>query len=147
MCALPISDRIESVQLPDGSSVRLDLETAIDARFGIGRRDIEFRQGRAMFDVAHDASRPFVVDAGVGTVTALGTRFQVQRNEDRVSVTLLEGAVGIATAGHGDARSLRLVPGQTAHYRSEEHTSDLPSLMSISYADLSLKKKNDRQSH
>src|SRR3546814_1997107 len=69
-----------------------------------------------MFDVAHDASRPFVVDAGVGTVTALGTRFQVQRNEDRVSVTLLEGAVGIATAGHGDARSLRLVPGQTAHY-------------------------------
>src|SRR3546814_2068180 len=54
--------------------------------------DIEFRQGRAMFDVAHDASRPFVVDAGLGTVTALGTRFQVQRNEDRVSVTLLEGA-------------------------------------------------------
>src|SRR3546814_4495127 len=27
------SDRIESVQLPDGSAVRLDLETAIDARF------------------------------------------------------------------------------------------------------------------
>lgn len=110
------SDRIESVQLPDGSSVRLDLEAAIDATFGPGRRDIELRQGRAMFDVARDASRPFVVDAGVGTVTALGTRFQVQRNGDRVSVTLLEGAVGIATAGHGDARSLRLVPGQTAHY-------------------------------
>src|SRR3546814_4975632 len=131
------SDRIESVQLPDGSSVRLDLETAIDARFGIGRRDIEFRPGRAMFDVAHDASRPFGVDAGVGTVTALGTRFQVQRNEDRVSVTLLEGAVGIATAGHGAARSIRLVPGQTAHYapqRSEEHTSELQSLMRISYA-------------
>src|SRR3546814_7306185 len=69
-----------------------------------------------MFDVAHDASRPFVVDAGVGTVTALGTRLQVQRNEDCVSVTLLEGAVGIATTGHGDARSLRLVPGQPAHY-------------------------------
>src|SRR3546814_16726547 len=33
-----------------------------------------------------------------------------------MSVTLLEGAVGIATAGHGDARSLRLVPGQTAYY-------------------------------
>src|SRR3546814_17273957 len=69
-----------------------------------------------MFDVARDPSRPFVVNAGVGTVTALGTRFQVQRSENRVSVTLLEGAVGIATAGHGDARSLRLVPGQTASY-------------------------------
>src|SRR3546814_3001512 len=32
------SDRIESVQLPDGSAVRLDLETAIDARFGAGRQ-------------------------------------------------------------------------------------------------------------
>src|SRR3546814_13934316 len=82
------SVRIESVQLPDGSAVRLDLETAIDARFGAGRRDIEFRQGRAMFDVARDPSRPFVVNAGVGTVTALVTRFQVQRSENRVSVTL-----------------------------------------------------------
>src|SRR3546814_13527374 len=114
MCALPISDRIESVQLPDGSSVRLDLETAIDARFGIGRRDIEFRQGRAMFDVAQDASRPFVVDAGAGTVTALGTRFQVQRNEDRGSVTLLEVAVGIPTAGHGYARSPQRHTAHTA---------------------------------
>lgn len=110
------SGMIESVLLPDGSSVRLDLETAIDAKFDSRRRDIDFRRGRAMFDVARDATRPFVVDAGVGTVTALGTRFQVQRSGDRVSVTLLEGAVGIATAGHGDARSLRLVPGQTAHY-------------------------------
>src|SRR3546814_3285689 len=152
-----------------------------------------------MFDVARDPSRPFVVNAGVGTVTALGTRFQVQRSENRVSVTLLEGAVGIATAGHGDARSLRLVPGQTAYYapqtqswtvettdaaaltswsqgfhvfgatplrdalaeinrysdvklvlsdpslgdlalRSEEHTSELQSLMSISYAVFCLKK-------
>jgi transmembrane sensor len=110
------SDRIESIRLPDGSSVRLDLDTAIDAKFDTRRRDIDFRGGRAMFDVARDAGRPFVVDAGVGTVTALGTRFQVQRKGDRVSITLLEGAVGIATAGDGGARSLRLVPGQTAHY-------------------------------
>src|SRR3546814_10599575 len=133
------------------SSDLLDLETAIDARFGAGRRDIEFRQGRAMFDVARDPSRPFVVNAGVGTVTALGTRLQVQRSEHRVSVPLLEGAVGIATAGHGDARSLGLVQGQTASYapqtqswtveKSEEHTSELQSLMRISYAVFCLKQK------
>src|SRR3546814_6044559 len=107
------SDRIESVQLPDGSSVRLDLETAIDARFGIGRRDIEFRPGRAMFDVAHDASRPFVVGAGVGTVKALGTRLQGQRNEARVSVTLHDGALVIATYGHGAPRAPRPGPGKS----------------------------------
>src|SRR3546814_12775466 len=69
-----------------------------------------------MFDVARDPSRPFVVNAGVGTVTALGTRFKVQRSENRVSVTLLEGAVGIATAGQGDARSLRLVDRKSVQW-------------------------------
>ena len=34
--------------------------------------------GRALFDVAHDAGRPFVVEAGARQVTALGTRFDVR---------------------------------------------------------------------
>src|SRR3546814_4705944 len=67
----------------------------------------------------------------------LWTRFQVQRSENRVSVTLLEGAVGIATAGHGDARSLRLVPGQTAYYAPQTQswtveTTDAAALTSWS---------------
>lgn len=115
--AYQASSKIESVSLPDGSSVQLDLDTSIAVKIGDARRAIELRQGRAMFDVARDANRPFVVDAGVGTVTALGTQFQVQRNGQFVSVTLLEGSVGIdTTAGSGDKRSLRLVPGQKADY-------------------------------
>lgn len=111
------SDKIESVQLPDGSSIQLDLETAVAVRIGEGRRDVEMQQGRAMFNVARDADRPFVVSAGAGTVTVFGTQFEVQRQGEVVAVTLLEGAVGIATAsGKADARSLRLVPGQRATY-------------------------------
>src|SRR3546814_15015536 len=54
-----------------------------------------------------------------------------------MSVTLLEGAVGIATAGHGDARSLRLVPGQTAYYAPQTQswtveTTDAAALTSWS---------------
>lgn len=114
------SDRIESVQLSDGSSVRLDLETAIAVKLDDERRDVALRQGRAMFDVAKDARRPFVVDAGVGTITALGTRFEVRRNGELVSVTLLEGAVGIATTSErSDPRLLRLAPGQRARYTPE----------------------------
>lgn len=109
--------KIESVQLSDGSSVQLDMETAIEVRFRDERRDITLRKGRAMFDVAKDVNRPFVIDAGVGTITALGTRFQVQREGELVSVTLLEGAVGIATtSGGSDPRMLRLTPGQKANY-------------------------------
>lgn len=111
------SDKIESVQLSDGSSVQLDLATAIDVQLTEKRRDIALRQGRVMFEVAKDARRPFVVDTGVGTITALGTKFQVQREAELVSVTLLEGIVGIASTGNrGDPRMLRLAPGQKATY-------------------------------
>lgn len=111
------SGTIESVRLSDGSSVQLDLQTSITAQLGNARRDIELRRGRALFDVARDPGRPFVVDAGIGRVTALGTRFQVWRSGERVSVTLLQGMVSIATVGDSNgARSLRLSPGQTASY-------------------------------
>jgi len=114
--------KIESVSLPDGSSVRLDLGAWIAVSMGKARRDIALRQGRAVFDVAPDASRPFVVDAGVGTITALGTQFQVQRDGDAVSVILVEGSVGIDTTDSGSARSLRLVPGQRADYAPDTHS-------------------------
>lgn len=118
--AYEASTKVQSIALSDGSSAQLDLETAIDVRISDSRRDIELRQGRVVFDVAKDPQRPFIVDAGVGTVTALGTQFQVQRNGDLVSVTLLEGSVGIdAAARGGHTRSLRLVPGQEAKYSPE----------------------------
>jgi transmembrane sensor len=108
---------IKDVTLEDGSNVQLDLDTSLAVRIGPDTRDIELKQGRAMFEVAHDAARPFVVDAGAGRVTALGTQFQVQRDGENVSVTLLEGSVGIDSArGSNGQRRLQLVPGQKASY-------------------------------
>lgn len=108
---------IEDITLADGSNVQLDLDTSLAVRFGRDTRDIELKQGRAMFEVAHDAGRPFVVDAGEGLITALGTQFQVQRDGENVSVTLVEGSIGIDSAhGRNENRTLRLVPGQKASY-------------------------------
>lgn len=107
---------IRDVRLADGSNVQLDLETSVSVRIGPANRDVELNFGRAMFEVAHDASRPFVVDAGAGRITALGTQFQVQRQGESISVTLLEGSVGIDSAEGGRHRTLRLVPGQQASY-------------------------------
>src|SRR3546814_3976774 len=103
--------------MQDGSKVQLDLGASLTVRLSPDKRDIELRQGRVMFRVAHDASRPFIVDAGAGRITALGTQFQVQREGEAVSVILLEGSLGIDSAREGDARRLlRLVPGQRASY-------------------------------
>ncbi len=96
--------------LADGTQVVLNTETELEVRYSRDRREIELQRGEAQFDVARDAARPFVVAAGEGTVTALGTRFQVRRGADDVVVTLIEGSVEVA---QGDARRA-LQPHQQA---------------------------------
>jgi transmembrane sensor len=65
--------------------------------------------GQAFFDVAHDASRPFVVVADGVRVRALGTRFDVRRDGEAVRVTLVQGRVQVRARGES-ATELR--PGQ-----------------------------------
>jgi transmembrane sensor len=100
-----------AVELEDGTLVHLDVASVIEVRFSENRRDVVLMHGRALFDVAHDASRPFTVGAGAGCVTALGTVFQVDRTSSRVTVTLAEGSVSVMSANTGDA-PVRLAPGE-----------------------------------
>jgi transmembrane sensor len=97
------------VTLPDGSSVQLDVDSEIRVTFAERRRDIVLVDGRALFVVAKDAARPFVVSAGEAHTTALGTRFQVQREGQQVLVTLTEGAVAVTSDA---GRRETLSPGE-----------------------------------
>ncbi len=99
--------------LEDGSRVQLDVGSRITTRFTRRQRELELLEGRALFDVAHDAARPFLVRAGDGSVTALGTRFLVQRERNGVIVTLAEGEVDVVRVGEdGRQRKARLQPGE-----------------------------------
>lgn len=97
--------------LADGSRVVLNTDSALEVRYTRGRREIGLPRGEAQFDVAHDSARPFVVRAGEGTVTALGTRFQVRSDAGAVTITLLEGSVEVARGS--ERRILR--PNERAH--------------------------------
>lgn len=99
------------VQLADGSSVRLDTDTRVKVRFDGQRRVIDLEQGQALFNVAHDAGRPFLVRAGETQVTAVGTVFDVRRNQADVRVTLVSGIVEVSSGGES-AASRRMVAGQ-----------------------------------
>ena len=101
------------VQLADGSSVRLDTASRIRVRFSEGSRRLELEGGQALFAVAHDAMRPFVVDAGTATVTAVGTVFEVRRDGGDATVTLGSGAVDVG-AGSGRQGKSRMSAGQQA---------------------------------
>jgi transmembrane sensor len=83
------------VALEDGSSVMLNTASEISVKYTNGQRSLTLLKGQATFEVAKDASRPFVVRVGQGTVTALGTVFDVYKHDDRVTVTLLEGRVAV----------------------------------------------------
>lgn len=85
----------ETVTLADGSTVILNTETRIEVDFTEATRALRLVRGEALFEVSKNPDRPFLVTAGDSRVMALGTRFQVRRDTDRVEVTLLEGSVGI----------------------------------------------------
>jgi transmembrane sensor len=91
------------VQLADGSSIRLDTASRIRVRFADDRRLVDLERGQALFTVAHDRDRPFIVDAGATQVTAVGTVFDVRRDGATVRVTLVAGAVDVTPEGEGRA--------------------------------------------
>lgn len=82
-----------SIALADGSIVVLNTLSEIVVRFGKDGRRVELVAGEAMFDVASDPERPFVVEAGVVDLSVLGTRFSVYRQPDSVRLAVAEGVV------------------------------------------------------
>lgn len=105
------------LRLADGSTVRLDTGSAVRVRLGGDARRIELERGQALFAVAHDPGRPFIVEAGGARVTAVGTVFDVRRLEGAVRVTLVEGAVDVSGARGGPPSRMRA--GQQARVTAE----------------------------
>jgi transmembrane sensor len=83
------------VILADRTRVTLGPKSHLRAYFEADERHVELASGEAFFEVTHDASRPFIVEAGDTRVRVLGTKFDVNHNPERVSVNVLEGTVQV----------------------------------------------------
>lgn len=90
--------------LADGSQVTLDAQTLLSLNFSERWRDISLDAGAAIFEVAHDPQKPFVVKAGEVRVTAIGTVFEVRHQSDGVRVTCTEGVVAVQSPGQAERR-------------------------------------------
>jgi len=87
---------IRRAPLSDGSAVTLNTDTAIRAAFDGEMRRVDLLRGEALFDVAKDPARPFVVVAGDVRVRAVGTSFTVRTHADgRIGVIVREGVVEV----------------------------------------------------
>ena len=89
--------------LPDGSLVELNTATKVAVDLTPEQRDIRLTKGEAVFDVAKDAKRPFVVKTPLGDVRAIGTVFVV-RSENGLEVSVSEGVVAVERGGKVLAR-------------------------------------------
>lgn len=108
------------VDLPDGSRLLLDTDSSVQVAYERSRRRVELLRGRLQANVARDASRPFVVVSGAGSVRALGTVFQVEQQDGTTLIRLLEGRVAVDTHRTGaDAPSLELRPLQQLSYDAD----------------------------
>lgn len=114
-----------SFTLDDGSHVDLAPSSAIAVHFDNEERRIELLAGMAYVRATPKAQvggRPFVVEAGGGTATALGTRYQVERQAGDTVVTVMHHQV--AVSGNGD-NNLTLSPGQSVRYDADGHVGSV----------------------
>lgn len=88
-------DQVRTFALPDGSRVDVGASTRLVVDFSDSVRRVIIDDGDAYFQVVHDTERPFVVHAGSGTITAVGTAFNVHHTLGRVAVAVVEGAVTV----------------------------------------------------
>ncbi|HEY1128893.1 MAG TPA: FecR domain-containing protein [Roseateles sp.] len=103
------------IVLADGSRMTLNTSTETRVRLTDSQRSVTVKHGEALFEVAKDASRPFVVSVTDVQVVATGTAFLVRSTPPQESageafgVTLLEGQV-IVQRSAGTVQSLLSAP-------------------------------------
>lgn len=91
----------QKLDLPDGSVVQLNTDSAIKVRYSEQERRVELLRGEAHFDVAKNPARPFIVAADRVAVRAVGTAFNVRLLSDAVDVLVTEGKVQVNDAKQG----------------------------------------------
>jgi transmembrane sensor len=84
-----------SIKLVDGSTIHLNARSRIVVEFFKSERHVDLIEGQALFFVAKDPARPFVVRSDGAMVRALGTQFDVNRNRSGTTVTVVEGRVAV----------------------------------------------------
>ncbi len=87
---------VERLELPDGSTITLNTDSAVAVQVDRGTRSVTLQRGEAHFTVAKDPNRPFIVSANGVDVRAVGTAFSVRLRAEVVDVLVTEGKVSVA---------------------------------------------------
>ena len=93
---ITVAVRPDKQFLPDGSIIERNARTDIEIDYSGSERRIWLSRGEALFTVAHDPSRKFIVVAGSVEIRAVGTEFSVRYEPEQVNVLVTAGRVAVA---------------------------------------------------
>jgi transmembrane sensor len=103
--------------LTDGSTVNLNSQSAIEIRFTSAERAVVLVKGEALFHVAKNPDRPFIVAAMGTRVRAVGTEFDVYEKPASTLVSVLEGRVEVSQRPPGNTSPAAEPVALSAGYR------------------------------
>lgn len=108
----PVGGEYE-VTLPDGTKAWLNATSSIryPSRFTGQERQI-VTTGEVFLDVAHDKTRPFIVNSNGQRIQVLGTAFNVRSYTETTITTLVRGRIALTSLTEN--RLVTLKPGQQA---------------------------------
>ncbi len=92
---------VRTIALADGSTITLSGAGEVSIAISDSERRVELTSGSALFDVVHDADRPFIVRTPQGDIRDLGTSFVVRITSSEVRTTVLRGSVSGAAQAQG----------------------------------------------
>jgi transmembrane sensor len=118
------------IALADGSLLQIDPETRLRVNYSDSVRRVVLEHGRALFHVAKNPYRPFLVQADDTTVRAVGTAFGVEQRRQGVIVTVAEGKVAVfapSRAVTSAAAQDTAVPGSGVSNRTDTRRAGVRS--------------------
>jgi len=123
---------ISTIPLSDGSKITLNTDSQIRVALDASERRIELDQGEAYFEVAKDATRPFIVAIADKRVIAVGTKFSIRREHDDIRVLVTEGRVRIERNGSSSRTpETQLAAGSQARTAQAAVLVDQPPPMEV----------------
>ena len=105
---------IDTLLLTDGSRVILNAGAKLiyPKEFSGVSREIQLLEGEAFFEVQKNPAKPFIVHTDSTEVKVLGTKFNINKSGNKISVILKEGKVAFKKGKD----AVILLPGQRAMY-------------------------------
>lgn len=106
------SPAIRHMTLEDGTHMHVLRGADFDIEFTEGRRLVKLSRGEAVFEVAKDSERPFIVRTPASDSIAVGTRYGVVTDSSVTTTTVSEGEVRVVVPAGANVAGTSVRAGQ-----------------------------------